>query len=491
MFKSLKILKETKDFGAMSGAVIYLREDLTISELKVDIVLGVFNFCSLFGSIAGGRICDWIGRRYTIALAGVLFLAGAILMACASGYGFLSVGNLACSTGVGFAFMIAPVYTAEVAPASFRGFLATFPEVFMNVGLLVGYILAYAFSRLPLYLGWRLMLGAGGIPAICLIVGILAMPESPRWLVMQGRFAEAKRVLERTSDTKEEAHLRLVDIIEAAGQTANAAAAQSAIVKPLKSNTSAADPWKELFLRPTPAICHILIAALGINFFRQASGLDVTLLYGPTIFEKAGVAPDQKLLATIGLGAVKLIFVLFATFLLDRSGRRPLLLISAVGMIFSLFGLATGLIIIDQFPGKKVTWAIALCVTAILCNTAFFSIGLGPITWVYTSEIFPLQLRGVGASIAIAVNRLTSGIIVLSFTSLSKVITIGRTFLMYAGISMVAWLFFYSILPETKGKTLEEMQGLFGEFFIWRSRSSSSSSSSFEKEKKQVDQDHS
>ncbi|PON84907.1 Sugar/inositol transporter [Trema orientale] len=447
----------------MSRAVIYLREDLRISELKVDIVLGVFNFCSLFGSIAGGRICDWIGRRYTIALAG--------------------------HRRVGFAFMIAPVYTAELAPASFRGFLATFPEVFMNVGLLVGYILAYAFSRLPLYLGWRLMLGAGGVPAICLIVGILAMPESPRWLVMQDRFAEAKRVLDKTSDTKEEAHLRLVDIIEAAGQTATAAAAQNDIVKPIKSTTSAASPWQELFLRPTPAICHILIAALGINFFRQASGLDVTLLYGPTIFEKAGIAPDQKLLATIGLGAVKLIFVLVATFLLDRSGRRLLLLTSAVGMILSLLGLAAGLTIIDQSPGKKLTWAIALCVTTILCNTAFFSIGLGPITWVYTSEIFSLQLRGVGASIAIAVNRLTSGIIVLTFTSLSKVITIGGTFFLYAGFSMVAWLFFYSLLPETKGKSLEEMQGLFGEFFIWRSRSSSSSSS-FEKEKKQVDRDH-
>ncbi|GMN37433.1 hypothetical protein TIFTF001_006810 [Ficus carica] len=113
----------------MSGAVIYLKKDLNILDLKVDIVLGVFNFCSLFGSLAGGRIFDWIGRRYTIALAGVLFLAGDVLMACASGYRFLSVGNLACSAGVGFAFMIAPVYTAKVAPASFRGFLATFPEL--------------------------------------------------------------------------------------------------------------------------------------------------------------------------------------------------------------------------------------------------------------------------------------------------------------------------------------------------------------------------
>ncbi|KAL5562626.1 hypothetical protein UlMin_032373 [Ulmus minor] len=462
-------------FGAMSGAVIYLKQDFGISQLKVDIVLGIFNFCSLLGSLAGGQICDWIGRRFTIAFSGILFLAGALLMACAPGYGFLTIGNLACSSGVGFAFMIAPVYTAEVAPASFRGFLATFPEIFMNVGLLLGYILAYGFSKFPLGIGWRLMLGAGGVPSICLIAGILAMPESPRWLVMQGRIAEAKLVLDKTSDSKEESQLRLADIIEAAGQT-------NTNVTDDKS-TKSSGPWEELFLNPSTSICHILLAAVGINFFRQASGVDVTLLYGPKIFEQAGISPDNKLLATIGLGVVKLLFVLVATCLLDRTGRRPLLLSSAVGMILSLLGLAAGLTLIENSQ-EKLVWAIGLSVTTLLCNTAFFSIGLGPITWVYTSEIFPLRLRGVGASIAVAVNRLTSGIVVLTFSSLSEAITIGGAFFLYSGLAMVAWVFFYIMLPETKGKTLEEMQGLFGGFFVWRP----SLSSKPEKQKQAEDQ---
>lgn len=113
----------------MSGAVLFIKTTLKVSDAKISIVLGVFNFCSLIGSIAGGRMCDWIGRRYTIAFAGVMFFAGAVLMGCATGYGFLTVGNLAASIGVGFAFMIAPIYTAEISPASFRGFLSTFPEV--------------------------------------------------------------------------------------------------------------------------------------------------------------------------------------------------------------------------------------------------------------------------------------------------------------------------------------------------------------------------
>lgn len=135
-------------------------------------------------------------------------------------------------------------------------------QVFLNLGLLGGYILTYVFSKLPLYLGWRLMLRAGGFPSVCLIAGILVMPESPRWLVMQGRFSEARQVFDRTSDSKAKAQLCLADIIEAAAKTTTTTATKTA-----------PSPWKELFLRPTPIICHILIAAVGINFFRQASAL--------------------------------------------------------------------------------------------------------------------------------------------------------------------------------------------------------------------------
>ncbi|PKI47549.1 hypothetical protein CRG98_032139, partial [Punica granatum] len=171
----------------------------------------------LLGYAAAGRTSDWIGRRYTIVLAGAIFFVGALLMGFATNYAFLMFGRFVAGVGVGYALMIAPVYTAEVSPASARGFLTSFPEVFINGGILLGYVSNYAFSKLPQHLGWRFMLGIGALPSMAIGFSIMAMPESPRWLVMQGRLGDAKRVLFKTSDSKEEAELRLADIKEAAG----------------------------------------------------------------------------------------------------------------------------------------------------------------------------------------------------------------------------------------------------------------------------------
>ncbi|CAN1332225.1 Polyol transporter 5, partial [Linum perenne] len=160
--------------------------------------------------------------------------------------------------------------------------------------------------------------------------------------------------------------------------------------------------WKELLIHPTPAVRHILICVVGINFFQQAFGIDTVVLYNPRIFEKVGItSSDKKLLATIVVGFTKMIFILVATILLDRIGRRPLLLSSVAGMIISLVTLGC------ENRAEKVNWAVALCISMVLAYMAFFSIGMGPITWVYSSEIFPLRLRAQGASMGVAVNRVT------------------------------------------------------------------------------------
>lgn len=333
-------------------------------------------------------------------------------------------------------------------------------QVFINAGVLLGYISNYAFSKLPLYLGWRLMLGIGAVPSILLAVGVLAMPESPRWLVMRGQLNDATRVLNKTSDSQEEAQLRLADIKEAAGIPESC---KDDVVQ-VSKKSKGEDVWKELFLYPTPAVRHIVIAALGIHLFQQASGIDAVVLYSPKIFEKAGIKSDtDKLLATIAVGFSKTIFILVATFMLDRFGRRPLLLSSAGGMVLSLVTLATCLTIIDH-SDTKVMWAIGLSITTVLTFVATFSMGLGPIAWVYTSEIFPLRLRAQGAAMGVVVNRVTSGVISMTFLSLYKAITIGGAFFFYGGIAAIGWIFFYTLLPETHGKTLEEMEGSFGKF---------------------------
>ncbi|KAM7253501.1 hypothetical protein ACFE04_021655 [Oxalis oulophora] len=454
------------DIGVMSGAVIYIQDDLKINDTQVEVLVGILNLYSLIGSFAAGRTSDWIGRRYTIVLAGAIFFVGALLMGFAPNYAFLMFGRFVAGIGVGYALMIAPVYTAEVSPASSRGFLTSFPEVFINAGILLGYVSNIAFSRLSLQLSWRFMLGVSAIPSIFLAFGVLAMPESPRWLVMQGRLGDAKRVLDRTSDTKEEAEIRLSDIKEAAGIPEEC---QDDVVEVQKRNTGQG-VWRDLLINPTPAVRHILIAGVGIHFFQQASGIDAVVLYSPRIFKKAGITSDkQQLLATVAVGFVKTIFILVATFLLDRVGRRPLLLTSVAGMIVSLGTLVIGLTIIEHV-GHKVMWAVAMCIVGVLSYVATFSIGMGPITWVYSSEIFPLRLRAQGTSMGVAVNRVTSGIISMTFLSLSKGITIGGAFFLFMMIAVVGWVFFYTMLPETQGKTLEGMEGLFGNY-AWKFQS--------------------
>ncbi|KAL2928770.1 Polyol transporter 5 [Bienertia sinuspersici] len=426
------------DIGVMSGAALYIQKDWEISDVKIEILIGTLNVYCLFGSFAAGRTSDWIGRRYTIVFAGAIFFAGALLMGFATNYAFLMVGRFVAGIGVGYALMIAPVYTAEVSPASCRDSLPHFP---------------------------RFMLGIGAIPSIFLAVGVLAMPESPRWLIMQGRLGEAKKVLKRTSDSPEEAQLRLRDIKEAAGIPHECDDDIVAVDKSKKN--SGQGVWKELFLNPTPAVRRVVIAGIGIHFFQQSSGIDAVVLYSPRIFAKAGITRDShKLLATVAVGVVKTLFILVATFMLDKYGRRPLLLTSVGGMVISLITLAASLTIIDR-SHETIMWAIALCITMVCAFVAFFSIGLGPITWVYSSEIFPLRLRAQGTSAGVAVNRLVSGVISMTFLSLTNAITTGGAFFIFGGIATLAWLFFFTFLPETQGRQLEDMHELFNGF-KWR-----------------------
>ncbi|CAJ1973098.1 unnamed protein product [Sphenostylis stenocarpa] len=452
------------DVGVMSGAVIYIKRDLKLTDVQIEIVVGIINLYSLIGSCLAGRTSDWIGRRYTIVLAGCIFFTGAILMGFSPNYPFLMFARFVAGVGIGYALMIAPVYTAEVSPPSCRGFLTSFPEVFVNGGILLGYISNYGFSKLPLKLGWRMMLGVGAVPSVILAVGVLAMPESPRWLVMRGRLGEATKVLNKISDSPQEAQLRLADIKAAAGIPENC---DDDVVEVSNQHRGGDGVWKELLLYPTPAVRHILIAALGIHFFQQASGIDAVVLYSPEIFKKAGLESDgEQLLATVAVGFAKTVFILVATFLLDRVGRRPLLLTSVGGMVLSLLTLGVSLTVIDHSrAGLK--WAIGLSIGTVLSYVSTFSVGAGPITWVYSSEIFPLRLRAQGAAMGVVVNRVTSGVISMTFLSLSDKITIGGAFLIFGGVAMCGWIFFFTMLPETQGKTLEEMEGSFGKFAAW------------------------
>lgn len=332
-------------------------------------------------------------------------------------------------------------------------------------GVLLGYVSNYVFAKLPLWLGWRMMLGIGAVPSVALAVGVLYMPESPRWLVLRGRLGDARCVLEKTSDSKEEGHKRLLDIKAAAGIPKDC----NDDIVPVSKQHSGEGVWKQLLINPTPAVRHACITGIGIHFFQQASGIDAVVLYSPRIFEKAGItSSDQQLLCTVAVGFCKTVFILISTFLLDKIGRRPLMLTSMGGMVIFLVILAMSLTVINN-SNHTVDWAVASAIIGVLGFVSIFSSGMGPVAWVYSSEVFPLRLRAQGCSIGVAVNRGVSGVIGMSFISMYKAMTIGGAFFLFAVIAAIGWVFMFTLFPETHGRNLEEIEQLFGTYFNWRS----------------------
>ncbi|GLT29021.1 hypothetical protein SLA2020_039150 [Shorea laevis] len=438
------------DIGVMSGAVLFIKEDLKITSVQVEILVGILNVFSLIGSLAAGKTSDLVGRRYTIVLAAATFLIGALLMGLAPSFPVLLLGRIIAGIGVGYSLMIAPLYTAELSPAMSRGLLTSLPEVFIVLGILLGYIINYTFSTLPRHLNWRLMLGIAAIPAIAIGFGVTAMPESPRWLVMKGRVADAKRVLTKVSGSEEEAKFRLDEITKAAGFDSAA-----------NADWHGQGVWRELILHPSRPVRRILVAAIGINFFMQASGNDAVIYYCPEVFRAAGITNKRQLFGVnVIMGIAKAAFVVISALYLDRFGRRPLLLLGSTGMALSLSVLGLSSTFLEHSTSKPI-WAIVLSIVAVCAFVSCFSIGLGPITWVYSTEIFPLKLRAQGAGLAISVNRLVSGVVSMTFLTISKKITFGGMFFLLAGIMVLGTAFFYFFLPETKNKSLEEIQALF------------------------------
>uniref|UniRef100_A0A9I9D4A0 Major facilitator superfamily (MFS) profile domain-containing protein n=1 Tax=Cucumis melo TaxID=3656 RepID=A0A9I9D4A0_CUCME len=404
---------------SMNGgeALIFIQQHFKLSDFKVEIFAGVNNIYTAIGAAVAGRTSDYIGRRYTMVLAGFIFFVGAFLMGFANNYVSLMLGKSIIGLGTGYALVVSPVYITEVSPTSSRGFFTSLTEVFINFGIMLGYLSNFLFSKLPIHLGWSFMVG--------IVVVILMIPESPRWLVMQGQIGKAKWVLDKTSDSIEEAERRLADIKEANGIPSGYSSYE---VTPLQVSTRSNQTmkiWKEF----------------------------------STIVKRLGIKSNNHMLLVIILaGFTKTIFVLVATIMVDRIGRRPLLLTGVAGNMISLIILGFRLTKINHHSQVK------LCITMILSYVAFFSIGTGPITWVYTSEIFPTKLRAQGVSAGVIVNRVTAGVVTMTFLSISNAITIGGVFYLHAAIAAMSWLFFYLLFPETQGRNLEDMEGLFGYF---------------------------
>ncbi|KAL2348493.1 hypothetical protein Fmac_002493 [Flemingia macrophylla] len=445
----------------MAGALLFIKEELQISDLQVQLLAGILNVCALPACMVAGRTSDYIGRRYTIILASVIFLLGSLLMGYGPSYLILIFGRCIVGIGVGFALIIAPVYSAEISSPSYRGFLTSLPDVSLNFGLLLGYVSNYSLGKLSLNLGWRMMLALPTIPSLVLVILMLKLVESPRWLVMQGRVGEARKVLLLVSNTKEEAEQRLREIKVAAG--IDEKCTQDVVEVP-KKNRSGSGALTELFCKTSPPVRRILFSAIGVHVFQQVCGIEGILLYSPRVFERTGIMDKSKLLlATVGMGISQAVFTFISAFLLDRFGRRILLLISAGGVVVTLSGLGVCMAMVEHSKEKQF-WTLGFTIVFIYIFVAFVAIGIGPVTWVYSSEIFPLRLRAQGLGVSVTVNRITSVVVISTFISIYKKITMAGSFFMYTGITALAWWFYYS-LPETKGRSLEDMETIFGKKF--------------------------
>ncbi|XP_062227119.1 probable polyol transporter 4 [Phragmites australis] len=444
VFASLNHVLLGYDVGVMSGCIIFIQKDLHITEVQQEMLVGCLSFISLLGSLAAGRTSDAIGRKRTIGLAAAVFQAGAAIMTFAPSFAVLMAGRLLAGIGIGIGIMVAPVYISEISPATLRGSLASFPEIFISLGILLGYVSNLVFAGLPDHINWRVMLGAGILPSISVAFVLLVIPESPRWLVMQNRAGDARAVLLKVTDSEEEAQERLTEIEEAARITASGKAV-----------------WREL-LRPSPVIRRMLITGLGVQFFQQATGIDALVYYSPTIFRDAGITLESQLLAaTVAVGFSKTALIVIAIVLVDRVGRKPLLYISTIGITACLAVLAAALSLLarDALPRGA---AIGLAILTVCGFVAFFSVGMGPINMVLSSEIYPLRLRAQAVGLGFALNRMTSGAVAMSFLSICRALSVAGAFTAFAAVSALSVVFVHLFVPETSGKTLEQIESLFG-----------------------------
>ncbi|CAL4979274.1 unnamed protein product [Urochloa decumbens] len=447
---SMTTMLHSYNLTLMSGAQLFIREDVGLSDAQVEVLTGSMNVFMLVSILAAGWVADRLGRRCVLVIATSFLMVGALAMSLGGSYATLMAARFVTGIGAGFARVVAPVYNTEISPPSTRGVLSSLLNIFINLGVLLSYVSNYAFSGLPVHLGWRVMYGVGVVPPVFIAAGILLMPESPRWLAMRGRHGDARAVLVRISDTSTEADLRLSEIKHAVAQQPE----QHALAG---STHGGGSVWKELLLRPSASLRRILLCVLALQFFVPASGVEAILLYSPLVFKAAGMTSTAAALGvTVAIGAVKMCFILLGVLLTDRLGRRPLLLASTAGVAATTAALALTLAV-----GGASAAAQAVCVAAVLAVVAAYSVGYALVVNTYSAEILPLRLRAQGLGVGVAVNRLASGLVTMTFISVADAITMPGCFFMYAAVTAVAFVFVHARLPETKGRSLEDMDVLF------------------------------
>ncbi len=425
------------DTGVISGAQGLLQQSFHLTPTTQEIAVSSVLIGTIIGAAIGGKLADWLGRKKALIVMAIIFAAGAILTAISPGLITFMVFRALTGVAIGGASVQAPMYITETAPASKRGGLVFLFQFAITVGILVAYGIDFWFAS---WLGnWRPMFAVAVIPAAILGIGMFFMTDTPRWLASKGRWDEANDAMSRTAGANTQQEMKLIR---------------------QRMEIEAHSSWKELFRK---GVRLALLAAVGLAVFQQFVGINTIIYYAPIVAGYSGFGGsggNASLLAAVIVGVVNVLATVVAIFLVDRVGRRPLLLVGTCGLVLTLAGIGITFILGPEQWGN-------LMFALILLYIVSFAIGLGPVFWLMSAELFPNRLRGTGESIATFGNWTSNLIVTITF--LTMINTIGKplTFWVYAACGVVTLFFIWFLIPETKNKPLEHIEQYWEQGRTW------------------------
>jgi sugar porter (SP) family MFS transporter len=415
------------DTAVINGALIFLRQELALSTRGTELATSSLLVGCAAGAAVAGWLTDRLGRKRILVVSALLFALSAVGAAVPRDLGEFVAARVVGGLAIGVASVLAPLYIAEISPRAIRGRLVSLNQMAIVSGILLAYFVNWLLS----FHGpssWRLMFASAAVPSIAFLVALLFVPESPRFLVEQGREERALAVLTRVGGA-EAARAELAEIRETIAQERGT--------------------LRELFER---RLRKPLGIAVFLAVFQQVTGINTVIYYGSLIFkEQVGGQSDSAAIgANVIIGSVNFVMTVVALWVIDRLGRRPLMMLASFGMAVSL--LLLGLLFRFQPPPA------VMILLVILLYVASFGVGLGPGVWVVISELFPTRIRGRAMSIATLCLWLACILITSTFLTLVEAIGSTGAFWVYAAMSILNFLFIWRVMPETKGRSLEEIE---------------------------------
>ncbi|WP_025849336.1 sugar porter family MFS transporter [Paenibacillus ehimensis] len=422
------------DTAVVSGAIGFMKQRFDLNELEVGWAVSSLIIGCIAGAAVSGMLSDRFGRKKVLIAAAVLFIIGSAGSAVPDTFTGYIIARMIGGIGIGITSTLCPLYNAEIAPARYRGRLVALNQFATVTGIFLVYfvnsgIAGYGDDAWNIATGWRWMFGVGVLPGLLFLVLLFFVPESPRWLIKQGRPVEALPILLKIHGD-DLARQEVLDIKESFKQ----------------ENAS----LRQLF---SPGLRTALLVGVVLAVLQQVTGINAIMYYAPEIFKEAGAGTNASLVQTILVGLINFLFTILALWLIDKAGRKALLLVGSALMTVSL------LVIGIAFHSGQTSGPLVL--VSILVYVAAFAISLGPVVWVLLSEIFPNRIRGRATAIASMSLWAADYIVSQSFPPMLNTAGPAMTFWIFGVLSLVTFLFTWRVVPETKGKSLEEIEAVW------------------------------